>query len=94
MPDPHRQLLQKIKEGCNLRNFVQSNSTHLAEGYDQCVCELYKFRNLHKSYAHAYIQQHSPQADERGTGGTDFMPYLTRHASTTREHLINRISHQ
>ncbi len=62
----------------------------LEDAYNACVHELVSFRSQHRSMAGQYIAQQSRRAlkDEKGTGGTDFMPALTTYRDTTRRHLL------
>jgi hypothetical protein len=41
-----------------------------------------------QSFAFSYIKKQSKMVDEKGTGGTDYMPYLAKHARTTRVSFI------
>lgn len=89
MPQYHRYFLQTVEGGPSIRDFVVAHTTNLTTDYNHCLEELFKFRSLHKSFAFSYIRKHSLKQDEKGTGGTDFMPYLSKHAHNTSEHLLN-----
>eukprot|EP00243_Klebsormidium_subtile_P013520 TRINITY_DN8965_c0_g2_i1.p2 TRINITY_DN8965_c0_g2~~TRINITY_DN8965_c0_g2_i1.p2 ORF type:complete len:131 (-),score=39.21 TRINITY_DN8965_c0_g2_i1:178-570(-) len=89
MPGEHCRALQAIEQGPSIRAFVQEHFDELAGPYDEALRELYAFRNQHKSFAFSYIKKQSKLVDEKGTGGTDYMPYLDKHARTTREHLLS-----
>uniref|UniRef100_A0A0C9S6T7 TSA: Wollemia nobilis Ref_Wollemi_Transcript_14320_1605 transcribed RNA sequence n=2 Tax=Wollemia nobilis TaxID=56998 RepID=A0A0C9S6T7_9CONI len=91
MPLPHRLYIQQIENGPSIRSFVTDHISDLGECYDACLTELYGFRSLHMKHASAYITQPGKKAlkDEKGTGGTDFIPYLLQNATTTKEHLLN-----
>ena len=65
-------------------------STHpeLWRAYCACVDLLAQFRQIHVDYAERYIfrqhQSHAGNPTAVGTGGTPFMPYLTKHLEDTK----------
>ena len=86
MPKPHREFLAGIDPRA-VRNFVtKSKNSALTETYNDCLVKLVDFRSLHLRMAHAFIAQ--KVKDPRGTGGTDFMHWLTVLRDETAEQLI------
>lgn len=75
-----------LQAGPSVRALIATRpSPQLHDTYNECLKALLQFRNQHKQFAYAYIAQHS--AEERGTGGSDFMPALAGYVKTTSEHL-------
>jgi indoleamine 2,3-dioxygenase len=93
MPPAHRAFIDSLEARGSIRPFVQrSNHARLTELYNACVEGLERFRSLHLEYAARYIFRQA-QTDEKnphavGTGGTPFMPYLTKHRDETTEHRL------
>ena len=94
MPPAHRRFLDEQESGPGLRDFLRGEGAHLArcrELFNDCVLQLAEFRALHLKYAARYIQRQSrqgPNPTAVGTGGTPFMPYLTKHQKETQEQLL------
>ena len=55
----------------------------LRASYDVAVAELSAFRVAHRNFAAAYIAQHAARGDEKGTGGSAFMPALAGYQRQT-----------
>jgi indoleamine 2,3-dioxygenase len=93
MPPAHRAFIESLEARASVRPFVQRcGRAALTEIYDTCVEAIGRFRTLHLEYAGRYIFQQA-QTDEKnphalGTGGTPFMPYLTKHRDETIRHRI------
>jgi indoleamine 2,3-dioxygenase len=93
MPPEHRDFIASLEARGSVRAFVeQAGRAKLTELYDACVGGVERFRTLHLEYAAAYIFKQS-QTDAKnphavGTGGTPFMPYLTKHRDETALHRI------
>ena len=85
MPAPHRDHLRGIDTGL-IRGAAATGGAGARRAYDGCVTALAEFRSLHLGMAHRYIASHV--TDPRGTGGTDFMPWLKGLRDETREHLL------
>lgn len=86
MPKPHRELLARI-DPTAIRSFVKSaNNPNLREVYNLCLERVVDFRSLHLKMAHAFIAQ--KVKDPRGTGGTDFMKWLTQLRDETAQQMI------
>lgn len=93
MPPAHRAFIESLEARASVRPFVQRcGRAALTKIYDTCVEAIGRFRTLHLEYAGRYIFQQA-QTDEKnphavGTGGTPFMPYLTKHRDETIRHRI------
>lgn len=93
MPPDHRRFIESIEGRGSVRGFVESaQNAQLTEVYNACVEGVERFRTLHLEYAAAYIFKQA-QTDAKnphavGTGGTPFMPYLTKHRDETALHRL------
>ena len=86
MPKPHRALLADINSKA-IRSFVErAGDPNLREIYNLCLERIVDFRSLHLKMAHAFIAQ--KVKDPRGTGGTDFMEWLTKLRDETAQQMI------
>lgn len=97
MPPRHRALLAALEARRDsqgrplLFGYVRDRkATHpeLWRAYGVCVELLAQFRQIHVDYAERYIfrqhQSHASNPTSVGTGGTPFMPYLTKHLEDTK----------
>jgi len=101
MPLAHRRLLQAFESGPSVRQCVEANGERapaLAEAYDSCLQWIERMRTVHLQYASEYINKQASvgaaNPTDVGTGGTPFMPYLTKHRDETAEqrlHLERRV---
>lgn len=90
MPPGHRQYLAQLQPGGPvLRSLCQRGTPELLEAYNECINEMEHFRSQHKKFAKGYIAQFS-SSDEKGTGGSDFMPALEGYRHTTSKHHMSR----
>ncbi len=93
MPPAHRAFIESLEARQSVRPFVERcRRASLTAIYNACVEGLERFRTLHLEYAGRYIFRQA-QTDEKnphavGTGGTPFMPYLTKHRDETAHHRI------
>ena len=91
MPPEHRAFIASIEARGSVREFVvQANVASLTDMYNACVEGVERFRTLHLEYAATFIFRQA-QTDAKnphavGTGGTPFMPYLTKHRDETALH--------
>jgi indoleamine 2,3-dioxygenase len=93
IPPVHRSFIESLEQRGSVRPFVQRcGRAKLTEAYNACVEGVERFRSLHLEYAARYIF-HQAQTDPKnphavGTGGTPFMPYLTKHRDETAQHRL------
>jgi indoleamine 2,3-dioxygenase len=93
MPPAHRAFIESLEARGSVRPFVERiGSSRLTGLYNACIEGLDRFRSLHLEYAAAYIFRQAQTDDKNphavGTGGTPFMPYLTKHRDETAEHRL------
>lgn len=74
MPPEHRRFIERL-EGSGLREFC-ARYAPLRDAYNRALLRLTTFRRAHLHYAHEYIFKKSPTT--KGTGGTEFMAFLSR----------------
>jgi indoleamine 2,3-dioxygenase len=93
IPPAHRAFIESLEARESVRPFVrESGRASLGQAYNACIEGLERFRSLHLEYAARYIF-HQAQTDDKnphavGTGGTPFMPYLTKHRDETAHHRL------
>lgn len=86
MPKPHRKFLRSIDPKA-IRGFVtRADDPNLRDIYNLCLERMVDFRSLHLKMAHAFIAQ--KVKDPRGTGGTEFMKWLTILRDETAQQMI------
>jgi indoleamine 2,3-dioxygenase len=94
MPPAHRAFVESLEARGSIRPFVErANRRGLTDLYNACIEHVRRFRGLHLEYAAAYIFRQA-QTDPKnphavGTGGTPFMPYLTKHRDETAKHRLD-----
>ena len=94
-PPAHRVFIESLEARGSVRPFVKrSGQARLIELYDACIEGVERFRSLHLEYAATYIFRQA-QTDAKnphavGTGGTPFMPYLTKHRDETAAHRLGK----
>lgn len=93
MPPKHKAFIEHIEKGPDLRAFVLAHADQtIKDRYNACVELVEKFRSKHLEYANQYIflqhQKSLSNPTSYGTGGTPFIPYLTKHRDETSEHII------
>ncbi len=86
MPKPHREFLAEI-DSQQLRQYViDQQNPNLTEVYNLCLEKMVAFRSQHLHFANAYIA--SKVENPKGTGGTDFMHWLTKLRDETAVQLL------
>ena len=92
MPRAHGELIAALAERSRVRDVAASGGAALREAYNACLERLAAFRSLHLEYAGRYIYAQSRQWEANpatvGTGGTPFIPYLSKHRDETLSHLL------
>jgi indoleamine 2,3-dioxygenase len=95
MPHKHRLFLEELEKESELRELLENkykNEAKVIEAYNSCIQWLSKFRTIHIQYAVSYIEKQNQTSlsnpTKIGTGGTPFVPYLTKHRDETLDHLI------
>ncbi len=93
IPPDHRAFIESLEARGSVRAFVrEAGRAALTAAYNACVEGLEQFRSLHLEYAARYIFRQAQTDDKNphavGTGGTPFMPYLTKHRDETGQHRL------
>ncbi len=78
MPVEHRQFLKSVT---SIREEVTNSD--LKKLYNDCIMEIVKFRKKHLEYAINYI--HNKTDNPQGTGGTPYIPWLSKLIDETNE---------
>ena len=88
MPLAHREFLTNLEQKPTIRDFAITNinDSGLKNLYNACVGQLYEFRKQHLYYAVDYIQRKVP--NPKGTGGTPFIPWLSKLAEETESYYL------
>jgi len=88
----HRRFIEALEAGPSVRQFVLHHAARcpaLSERYNACIGGLDRFRKKHMELAVRYITHQAPKPGEaKGTGGTDFVPFLSKARKETGEHSI------
>jgi indoleamine 2,3-dioxygenase len=95
MPPRHRAFIEAVEAGPSVRQYVMRHRRArptLRDAYNAAIDGVCRFRSTHLEYAHSYINKQS-RGDARnpnsiGTGGTPFIPYLTKHRNETKSYRI------
>jgi indoleamine 2,3-dioxygenase len=95
MPPRHRAFIEAVEARPSVRQYVLRHRRArptLRDAYNAAIDGVCRFRSTHLEYAHSYINKQS-RGDARnpnsiGTGGTPFIPYLTKHRNETKSHRI------
>ncbi|WP_287280041.1 MULTISPECIES: indoleamine 2,3-dioxygenase [unclassified Okeania] len=93
MSPRHRQFIVAIWSGPSIKQFIidhQQSHPALCDLYNHCVEELMNFRKQHLAIAAQYILQQAPK-EQRGTGGTNFVPFLKKVEAQTKANLISNV---
>jgi len=91
MPLEHREFLRDLEaiRSCskkyNFREVSQENK-NCKDLYNNCLKELYEFRKKHLEFAINYIQKKVD--NPKGTGGTPFIPWLTKLKEETEDQYL------
>jgi len=91
MSPAHKSFIESIEAAKpSIQSHVdQSKSPELINAFNQCLDNLCKFRTKHIQIVTQYIVQQSPViSEERGTGGTDLLPFLKTIRQDTKDILF------
>lgn len=92
MPRTHRDFLLKLEAGPAVRPFVAryaSERPRLAAAFDACIGNLDAFRQKHIEISVRYVlHQARDDQDAKGTGGTDFVQFLSESRKETQRQRI------
>ena len=93
MPPRHRDLIAYIERSSHVRDTVErSGSSAAVAAYNGCIERIAAFRGTHLEYAGRYVYRQSrawaANPATVGTGGTPFIPYLSKHRDETLVHRL------
>lgn len=92
MPWIHEKFLEFLTSHARvIRGIVKDIPQDLRDPYNQCVLNLYLFRELHRRFAKQYIEDQQEKAGNPtaiGTGGTPLSEYLKAHSENTLKALL------
>ena len=90
MPPPHREFIKYLETQPSLKNYVEQGvSSELKDALNRCVSKLESFRKKHMQIVvHYILDQANDDEEVIGTGGTEFVNFLTRTKSETSGSLI------
>ena len=92
MPPAHRRFIEAIEAGPSVRGFVEARTTShpvLCDLYNDTLQALDAFRKKHIEISVRYILHQAPdEAEAVGTGGTSFVPFLSKARRETTAQLI------
>jgi len=85
----HRRFIEALESGASVRQFVLDHAARcpaLSDRYNGCIRALDRFRKKHMELAVRYISHQAPNPDEaKGTGGTNFVSFLSKARRETEE---------
>jgi len=89
MPPQHREFITQIESQPSIRHSISKTDcpARCLDLLDNTIQSLAEFRKIHLGYAKSYVaNQHAKSKANPtaiGTGGTPFIPYLTKHYTDT-----------
>jgi indoleamine 2,3-dioxygenase len=94
MPPAHREFVETLETVSEVRQFVQANQNEyplLRDHYNACVQVVDAFRKKHMEIAVRYISHQARDSGgvNKGTGGTDFVEFLSESRKETRAKLLD-----
>ena len=91
MPPPHRRFIEYLETQLPFKKYVEQNeSRELNDVHNRCISTLDRFRKKHMKIVVQYI--HDQVKDGKnviGTGGTDYLSFLSRTRTETSETLLS-----
>ena len=92
MPWKHRQFLEVLTPHAYvMRDLMKDLSRDLRDPYNQCLFNLYLFREIHRGFTKRYIEEQQEKAGNPtavGTGGTPLSEYLKAHSENTLKAIL------
>jgi indoleamine 2,3-dioxygenase len=90
MPPAHRKFLASLEARPSIRAYALGHRrSPIGDLYNECISQIERFRQTHLEYAARYIhlqsQRSAANPNAVGTGGTPFVPYLTKHRDETTQ---------
>ena len=91
MPPAHRKFIEYLETQLTLKNYVEQNeSSELNDALNRCINTLDGFRKKHMQIVVQYILDQVKNGENLiGTGGTDYVSFLSRTRAETSENLIS-----
>jgi len=91
MPPAHRKFIEYLETQLTLKNYVEQNeSCELNDALNRCINTLDGFRKKHMQIVVQYILDQVKNGENViGTGGTDYVSFLSRTRAETSENLIS-----
>jgi indoleamine 2,3-dioxygenase len=91
MPPAHRKFIEYLETQLTLKNYVEQNeSSELNDALNRCINTLDGFRKKHMQIVVQYILDQVKNGENViGTGGTDYVSFLSRTRAETSENLIS-----
>jgi indoleamine 2,3-dioxygenase len=98
MPRAHRDFLAALENGPAIRPLVTRYAVErpqLTAAFDACIGNLDAFRQKHIEISVRYILHQARESQEaKGTGGTDFVQFLSESRKETQQQRIGEKSSQ
>ena len=91
MPPAHRKFIEYLETQLPLKKYVEQNeSRELNDALNRCINTLDGFRKKHMQIVVQYIfDQVKDGGNVVGTGGTDYLSFLSRTRTETSENLLS-----
>lgn len=93
IPPSHRRFIEALETGSSIRQYVLNHRQEypqIGECYNDCIQALDRFRQLHMEIAVRYISHQAPDTRQaKGTGGTEFVSFLSTSRKETRQRLLD-----
>lgn len=87
MPERHRAVIDTLDTGPDIRSYVaQRGDPALTASFNSCLDQLREFRRVHFGQVIQYIRAQT--GETTGTGGTDYMEFLTKLEEETDDHKV------
>jgi indoleamine 2,3-dioxygenase len=89
MPPAHADFISALAQGPSIKDYVaSSDNNRLKEKYADCISAMKDFRSYHIQIVTKYVmlpakQKTGDESLEKGTGGTDIIPFLKGVRDTT-----------